>query len=66
MTLQLDSVNEKPLKQASQLLVQIVSALERKVVERGQPRYIRAFAWYKLMKLWGGLGFHGTTGLDFS
>ena len=44
IVLQLDSENHKPTKQATPLLIQVVSALERKVMEEEQPRYVRGFA----------------------
>ena len=64
--LQLDSNDPKPRKQATQLLVTVVAALERKVMQRSAPRFVRAFAWYKLVKLWGAMRYHDTTGVDFS
>ena len=64
--LQLESNELRPRKQAVQLLVTIVAAMERKVMQNDAPRFVRAFAFYKLMKLWGAMRYHDTTGVDFS
>ncbi|CAE8596253.1 unnamed protein product [Polarella glacialis] len=45
----------RPRKKAQQLLVKIVLAWERTVVDESLPVFVRAFAWYKLTKLWGGM-----------
>lgn len=63
--LRLEAADQKPRRQAKQLLVAMVSALERKVMEKGAPHFTRAFAWYKLVKVWGAMRFHDTTGVDF-
>ena len=63
--LQLESDNPRPRRQAVQLLVTVVAALERKVMEEKAPRFVRGFAWYKLVKVWGAMRFHDTTGVDF-
>ena len=64
--LQLDTLDPRPRKQAIQFLVNMVSSLERKVMEKTAPRFVRAFAWYKLVKVWGAMRYHDTTGVDFS
>ena len=63
--LRLEAADQKPRRQAKQLLVAMVSALERKIMEKGAPHFTRAFAWYKLVKVWGAMRFHDTTGVDF-
>ena len=35
-------------------------------MEKTAPRFVRAFAWYKLVKVWGAMRYHDTTGVDFS
>ena len=41
-----------PPKQALQLFVSQVCSMERLVLAEQMPRYVRAFAWFKLFKLW--------------
>ena len=41
-----------PTKQAPALALIIVMALESVVVDEGQKKFIRAFAWTRLLKLW--------------
>ena len=41
-----------PTKQAPALALIIVMALESVVVDEGQKKFIRAFAWTRLFKLW--------------
>ena len=53
-------------KQAPMFLVSVVEALERAVVDMDLPRYVRGYAWYKLFKLWGGMRFNDTQGIEVS
>ena len=65
VVLQLETVEPKARKQANLLPVSLVIALERVVMKRELPRFIRAYAWFRLFKIWGGLRFHDTLGVDF-
>ena len=53
-------------KEAPMFLVSVVEALERAVVDMDLPRYVRGYAWYKLFKLWGGMRFNDTQGIEVS
>ncbi|CAE7744931.1 unnamed protein product [Symbiodinium sp. CCMP2592] len=50
-------------RQANQLLVSQVKAFEGLVMNEQAPRYVRAFAWFKLVKLWGCLRYSDTEGM---
>ena len=55
-----------PPKQALQLFVSQVCSMERLVLAEQMPRYARAFAWFKLFKLWGCLCYADTEGMPAS
>ena len=55
-----------PPKQALQLFVSQVCSMERLVLAEQMPRYVRAFAWFKLLKLWGCLRYADTEGMPAS
>eukprot|EP00434_Breviolum_minutum_P007958 symbB.v1.2.007019.t1/scaffold427.1/size208084/1 len=55
-----------PPKQALQLFVSQVCSMERLVLAEQMPRYVRAFAWFKLFKLWGCLRYADTEGMPAS
>ena len=50
-------------RQANQLLGSQVKAFEGLVMNEQAPRYVRAFAWFKLVKLWGCLRYSDTEGM---
>ena len=66
VTLQLERVAPKERKQALMLPVAIVQAMEQAVMDEDYSRYVRAYAWFRLFKLWGGMRYHDTMGVDFS
>ena len=49
--------------QAPRLPIQIVVALERLVMLTGAARYVRMYAWFRLVKVWGTLRFDDHRGL---
>ena len=63
--LELESVDSKPSRQAMHLPVALVMALEKAVMDLRFPRFLRGYAWFRLVKLWGCLRFNDTVGLDF-
>lgn len=65
INLRLQSLEPKATKQAMHLPVKIVESWERVVMDESLPRYIRAFGWFKLAKLWGAMRHSDTTGLKF-
>ena len=42
-------------RHAEPILIGMVVALEIVVLDEGQPVYVRAYAWYRLVKIWAGL-----------
>ena len=66
LALELSAKNPQGRKQARQLLTSQVCAMERLVVLGTAPRFVRAFAWLKLVKLWGGLRYSDTEGMPFN
>ena len=65
VALQLESVDMKPKKQALLVPVSVVISWEKAVLDEDLPRFARAYAWFRLMKLWGCMRFDDTTGLSF-
>ena len=65
VTLQLESVDPKERKQALLLPVKVIQAFEQTVMDRDFADYVRAYAWFRLFKLWGGMRYHDTMGVDF-
>ena len=64
--LQLESTQQSKRRQAKALPVALVVAMERAALDLDMERFKRAYAWYRLAKLWGAMRYHDTTGLDFS
>jgi hypothetical protein len=50
-------------RKATQILVKIAMAFERTVMDEALPRYPRAYAWLRLLKLWSGMRWADTEGL---
>ncbi|CAE7206140.1 unnamed protein product [Symbiodinium natans] len=63
LSVELADKNLRGKKQACQLLVSQVCAMERLVVLDAAPLFVRAFAWFKLVKLWGCLRYSDTEGM---
>ena len=66
VVLQLDSNNPSERRQARALPVAVVIAMEHAVMDVGLERFQRAYAWFRLAKIWGAMRHHDTTGLDFA
>ena len=66
INMRLQSVEPKATKQAMHLPVKIVESWERVVMDESLPRYIRAFGWFKLAKVWGAMRHSDTTGVNFA
>ena len=54
----------KPLKQAPRMLITMLSALERLVLDSTRPQYFRIFAWWVLIQNWATLRFSDHRGLS--
>eukprot|EP00434_Breviolum_minutum_P036054 symbB.v1.2.031930.t2/scaffold3763.1/size50786/1 len=52
-------------RKAWHMPVAVVRALEESVVDRELTRFVRAYAWFRLLKLWAGLRFSDTKGLPY-
>lgn len=48
---------------ANRLVLSLVVAWEKKVVDVSEKKYIRAFSWFKLIKLWAALRWDDTMGI---
>eukprot|EP00438_Fugacium_kawagutii_P007790 Skav218549 [mRNA] locus=scaffold3191:294069:296166:+ [translate_table: standard] len=65
VNLRLAVIDPKERRQACHIPVMVVVSLEDTVVDKGVADFVRAYAWFRLFKLWGALRFHDTTGVDF-
>ena len=63
ISVRLESGEIVPRKQAMHIPVKIAMAWEQVVGDESQLRYIRAYAWFKLLKIWGAMRFSDTTGV---
>lgn len=66
VNMQLESQASRFTKKAWHMPVKMVVALEKKVLECHAENYPRVYAWFRLVKLWSGMRFADTTGLDHS
>lgn len=57
---------ESVRRQASLILVSVVASMERLVMDRREAEYPRAYAWYKLVKIWSRARFSDTTGMPWA
>ena len=64
INLRLSEGPEKVRRQAKLIPATVIEAMERIVVD--EPFYHRAFAWYKLIKVWSCARFSDTTGLPWN
>lgn len=60
--LRLSSVELRPSRQAHILPLSVVMAMEDMVVDDDRLPFPRAYAWYRLVKIWAGLRFDDTRG----
>ena len=66
VSLQLEKVAPRERKQAVMMPVSVVQSFEQAVMNVKLNTYVRAYAWYRLLKIWGAMRFHDTMGVDFS
>ena len=66
INLRLSEGPEKVRRQAKLIPATVIEAMERIVVDETEPFYHRAFAWYKLIKVWSCARFSDTTGLPWN
>ena len=55
--------NVRERKQAHILPAAVVAGMETAVMDDQAQEYVRAYAWYRLIKTWAGLRFHDTQGV---
>ena len=53
----------RPVKKAPQTPLAFISAMERLIVDTSQHKFVRAFAWYRLIRIWSGMRFDDHRGL---
>ncbi len=61
----LEGVAPKFVKKAWHLPVSVVKSLEEAVMDQELTRFVRAYSWFRLVKLWAGLRFSDTKGLPY-
>ena len=66
LAVRMERTDAKFTKKAWHLPVKAVAAMERAVMDEELTRFVRAYAWFRLMKLWAGLRFSDTKGLAFN
>lgn len=65
ISMRLEGTEPRFAKKAWHLPVSVVKALEEAVMDQELTRFVRGYAWYRLVKLWAGLRFSDTKGLPF-
>ena len=63
INLRLETSELKDRKQAVQLPAKLVEAWEAATMDEALPRFVRGYAWFKLVKLWGAMRYSDTTGI---
>eukprot|EP00435_Cladocopium_sp_Y103_P009181 s2142_g2.t1 len=66
VALMLERAEIKERKQAKLIPMVVVAAMEIAVMSPEMARFVRSYAWYRLIKIWGAMRFHDTMGVDFS
>ena len=64
INLQLAEEAQRFAKKAWHLPLKVVVCLESIVLDCGVESYVRCYAWYRLIKLWSGMRFSDTQGMD--
>ena len=54
VTLMLENAKVTEKRQARLLPLSVISAMEEAVMNMGLAKYVRSYAWYRLLKVWGG------------
>ena len=65
VTLMLENAKVTEKRQARLLPLSVISAMEEAVMNTELARYVRSYAWYRLLKVWGAMRYHDTLGVDF-
>ena len=65
IALRLEGAAPRFSKKAWHLPVAVVKAMEAAVLDQELTRFVRAYAWFRLVKLWAGLRFSDTKGLPY-
>ena len=65
ISMRLEGTAPRFAKKAWHLPVSVVKALEEAVMDQELTRFVRGYAWYRLVKLWAGLRFSDTKGLPY-
>ena len=63
INLRLETTELKDRKQAMLIPAKMVEAWEEIIMDEASPRFVRGYAWYKLVKLWGAMRYSDTTGV---
>ena len=66
VTLMLENAKVTEKRQARLLPLSVISAMEEAVMNVRLAKYVRSYAWYRLLKVWGAMRYHDTLGVDFS
>ena len=65
VTLMLEKSGPGERRQAKMLPIAVIAAMEEAVVDTHLANYVRSYAWYRLLKVWGAMRYHDTLGVDF-
>ena len=63
INLRLETVELRDRKQAMHVPTRMVEAWEEATMDEALPRFVRGYAWFKLVKLWGAMRYSDTTGV---
>ena len=62
----LERASPTETRKANMYPVKVVVALEKSVMNTSRARFVRAMAWFKLVKIWGALRHSDAQGVDYS
>ena len=66
IAIQLEGATPRFTKKAWHLPVSVVRSMEAAVMDGELTRFVRAYSWFRLIKLWAGLRFSDTKGLAYN
>ena len=61
----LETASPSEIRKANMFPVKVVMAFERAVTDDSERKFVRALAWYKLVKVWGALRHSDAQGVDY-
>ncbi|CAE7764855.1 DNAJC17, partial [Symbiodinium necroappetens] len=61
----LETASPSEIRKANMFPVKVVMAFERAVTDNSERKFVRAMAWYKLVKVWGALRHSDAQGVDY-